>query len=91
MPKYVPKELVKKAKEVNLLTYFMNYNPSELVTQVPPMPSQQRVRTPRSKAASTMDSISARRARAPRMLWIFCASSNFNMGCFLQITVCVPE
>ena len=31
MPKYVPKELVKKAKEVDLLTYFMNYNPSELV------------------------------------------------------------
>ena len=31
MLKYVPKELVKKAKEVDLLTYFMNYNPSELV------------------------------------------------------------
>ena len=31
MPKYIPKELVKKAKEVDLLTYFMNYNPSELV------------------------------------------------------------
>ena len=31
MHKYVPKELVKKAKEVDLLTYFMNYNPSELV------------------------------------------------------------
>ena len=31
MPKYVPKELVKKAKEVDLLTYFMNYNQSELV------------------------------------------------------------
>ena len=31
MSKYVPKELVKKAKEVDLLTYFMNYNPSELV------------------------------------------------------------
>jgi hypothetical protein len=31
MSKYVPKELVKKAKEVDLLTYFMNYNPNELV------------------------------------------------------------
>ena len=31
MSKYVPKELVKKAKEVDLLTYFMNNNPSELV------------------------------------------------------------
>ena len=31
MSKYVPKELVKKAKEIDLLTYFMNYNPSELV------------------------------------------------------------
>ena len=29
--KYVPKEMVKKVKEVDLLTYFMNYNPSELV------------------------------------------------------------
>ena len=29
MSKYVPKELVKKAKEIDLLTYFMNYNPSE--------------------------------------------------------------
>ena len=28
---YVPKEMVKKVKEVDLLTYFMNYNPSELV------------------------------------------------------------
>ena len=28
MSKYVPKELVKKAKEIDLLTYFMNYNPS---------------------------------------------------------------
>lgn len=31
MPKYVPKELVKKAKQIDLLTYFMNNNPSELV------------------------------------------------------------
>lgn len=31
MSKYVPKELVKKAKEIDLLTYFMNYNPGELV------------------------------------------------------------
>ena len=31
MSKYVPKELVKKAKTIDLLTYFMNYNPSELV------------------------------------------------------------
>ncbi len=31
MAKYVPKEMVKKAKEVDLLTYYMNYNPSELV------------------------------------------------------------
>lgn len=31
MSKYVPKELVKKAKEIDLLTYFMNCNPSELV------------------------------------------------------------
>lgn len=31
MSKYVPKDLVKKAKEIDLLTYFMNYNPSELV------------------------------------------------------------
>ena len=31
MPKYVSKELVKKAKQIDLLTYFMNNNPSELV------------------------------------------------------------
>ena len=31
MSKYVPKELVKKAKTIDLLTYFMNYNPNELV------------------------------------------------------------
>lgn len=31
MSKYVPKELVKKAKEIDLLTYFINNNPSELV------------------------------------------------------------
>lgn len=31
MSNYVPKEMVKKVKEVDLLTYFMNYNPSELV------------------------------------------------------------
>ena len=31
MSKYIPKELVKKAKEIDLLTYFMNYNPNELV------------------------------------------------------------
>ena len=29
--KFIPKELVKKAKEIDLLTYFMNKNPSELV------------------------------------------------------------
>ena len=31
MPKYVPKEIVKQAKQIDLLTYFMNNNPSELV------------------------------------------------------------
>lgn len=31
MPKFVPKEVVKQAKEIDLLTYFMNNNPSELV------------------------------------------------------------
>ena len=31
MLKYVSKELINKAKEIDLLTYFMNYNPSELV------------------------------------------------------------
>ena len=31
MTKFIPKELVKKAKEIDLLTYFMNKNPSELV------------------------------------------------------------
>ena len=31
MSKFIPKELVKKAKEIDLLTYFMNKNPSELV------------------------------------------------------------
>lgn len=31
MPEFVPKEVVKKAKEIDLLTYFMNNNPSELV------------------------------------------------------------
>ena len=31
MTKFIPKELVKKAKEIDLLTYFMNNNPSELV------------------------------------------------------------
>ena len=30
MSKYVPKELVKKAKEIGLLAYFMSYNPGEL-------------------------------------------------------------
>lgn len=34
MSKYVPKEMVKKAKEVDLLTYYMNYNPSELVKEL---------------------------------------------------------
>ena len=34
MSKYIPKELVKKAKTIDLLTYFMNYNPSELVKKV---------------------------------------------------------
>lgn len=31
MSKFVPKEVVKQAKEIDLLTYFMNNNPSELV------------------------------------------------------------
>lgn len=31
MSKFVPKEIVKQAKQINLLTYFMNNNPSELV------------------------------------------------------------
>lgn len=31
MPEFVPKEVVKKAKEIDLLTYFMNNNPSQLV------------------------------------------------------------
>ena len=31
MPEFVPKEVVKQAKEIDLLTYFMNNNPSELV------------------------------------------------------------
>lgn len=31
MSNYVPKELVQKAKEMDLLTYLMNFNPSELV------------------------------------------------------------
>ena len=31
MSKFVPKEIVKQAKEIDLLTYFMNNNPSELV------------------------------------------------------------
>lgn len=31
MSNYIPKELVKKAKEIDLLTYFMNNNPNELV------------------------------------------------------------
>ena len=31
MSKFVPKEVVKEAKEIDLLTYFMNNNPSELV------------------------------------------------------------
>lgn len=31
MAKYVPKNLVNKAKKVDLLTYFMNFNPNELV------------------------------------------------------------
>lgn len=31
MSKYVPKEIVKQAKQIDLLTYFMNNNPSELV------------------------------------------------------------
>lgn len=33
MSNFVPKEIVKKAKEIDLLTYFMNYNPSELVNK----------------------------------------------------------
>ena len=31
MSKYVPKEIVKQAKQIDLLTYFMNNNPSELI------------------------------------------------------------
>ncbi|MGM9970183.1 MAG: DUF3991 domain-containing protein [Anaeroplasma sp.] len=31
MSKFVPKEIVKQAKQIDLLTYFMNNNPSELV------------------------------------------------------------
>ncbi|MBQ9298827.1 MAG: DUF3991 and TOPRIM domain-containing protein [Clostridia bacterium] len=31
MAKYIPKEIVNKAKEIDLLTYFMNNNPAELV------------------------------------------------------------
>lgn len=31
MAKFVPKEIVKQAKQVDLLTYFLNNNPSELV------------------------------------------------------------
>ena len=31
MLKYIPKEIVKKAKEIDLLTFFMNYKPDELV------------------------------------------------------------
>lgn len=31
MSNYVPKEMVQKAKQIDLLTYFMNNNPSELV------------------------------------------------------------
>ena len=31
MSKFVPKEIVKQAKKIDLLTYFMNNNPSELV------------------------------------------------------------
>lgn len=31
MSKYIPKEIVKQAKKIDLLTYFMNNNPSELV------------------------------------------------------------
>lgn len=31
MKDYIPPELLKKAKEMDLLTYLMNFNPSELV------------------------------------------------------------
>lgn len=31
MSNFVPKEIVKQAKQIDLLTYFMNNNPSELV------------------------------------------------------------
>ena len=31
MSKYIPKAIVKQAKQIDLLTYFMNNNPSELV------------------------------------------------------------
>ena len=31
MSKFVPKEIVKQAKQIDLLTYFMNNNPSELI------------------------------------------------------------
>lgn len=35
MAKFVPKEIVKQAKQIDLLTYFMNNNPSELVKKSP--------------------------------------------------------
>lgn len=31
MSNFVPKEVVEQAKQIDLLTYFMNNNPSELV------------------------------------------------------------
>ena len=31
MKDYIPPELLKKAKEIDLLTYLMNFNPGELV------------------------------------------------------------
>lgn len=31
MSAFIPKEIVKQAKQIDLLTYFMNNNPSELV------------------------------------------------------------
>ena len=31
MSEFVPEEVVKQSKEIDLLTYFMNNNPSELV------------------------------------------------------------
>lgn len=34
MSKYIPPELVEKAKQMDLLTYFKNYYPNELVLMI---------------------------------------------------------